>query len=278
MSLRPLEGALRIRLDEQDWVAASRGVPGLPDWAQPVSSTRTGAPVDLEAADVPVDADVRAAVGLRGSALLEVEVASVGGERATLGVLWSDGRVCSSLVRGVDVVPAAGPAGAVLRPGIEVSAFDIEDLLDEVRRLVPDAPVLIETTEAVVPEELTIALAKAMRTGDRTTVEVLCAELGLAEPPAVVAAAVRGVSGSLTLTARSVGRDGASVGSWLRCDAGWVELVRTPDAMVRHTPCSPEDIVRRLLSDLTGRLGVALQATAGATESSRRDGVEGRDS
>ncbi|AEE47358.1 hypothetical protein [Cellulomonas fimi] len=260
-ALHPLDGALRARLDEQDWAAARHDVEGLPAWAQVLPTTREGEPVDLAlAADAEVDAEVRAAVTLGASALVEVEVAAAGTERAVLAVAWTDGQACASLVRGVDVTPGAGAQGAVLRPGVEVSAFGVDALLDEVLRLLPDAPVLVEAAEAVVPEELTVALAQAIRTGDRSTVDALCAALGVPEPPPVVDAAVRGLSGTLTLSARSRGRDDVSVGTWLRCDAGWVELARTADGMIRHTPRSRDDIARVLLSDLTGRLSAALRA------------------
>lgn len=264
-ALHPLDGALRARLDEQDWAAARRDVEGLPAWAQVLPATREGEPVDLaRAADEVVDDEVRAAVTLGASALVEVEVAAAGSERAVLAVVWTDGQACASLVRGVDVTPGAGADGAVLRPGVEVSVFGVDGLLDEVLRLVPDAPVVVDAAPAVVPEELTVALAQAIRTGDRTTVDALNSALGVAETPPVVEAAVRGLSGNLTLTARSRGRDDVSVGTWLRCDAGWVELARTADGMIRHTPRSRDDIARVLLSDLTGRLSAALRATGDA--------------
>ncbi|QGQ18390.1 hypothetical protein GC089_02875 [Cellulomonas sp. JZ18] len=269
-ALQPLDGALRARLDEPDWRVVSDGVPDLPTWSRPLPTTRAGDAAEPVEEPGAVDPALRAAVGLRASALVEVEVAAAGGERAVLAVLWADAHAGAALARGVDVVPRGGPDAAVLRPGVEVSAFDVDRLLDEVLRLVPDAPVVVPAAEAVVPEELTIGLAQAIRTGDRSTVEALCAALGVPEPPAVVDAAVRSLSGNLTLTARSRGRDDVSAGTWLRCDAGWVELVRTGDGMVRHTPRTREGIARRLLSDLTGRMAAALR-TAGAGT----DGEEG---
>lgn len=274
-ALEPLEGALRARLDEPDWRVVSDGVADLPAWAQPLPADRAGERVEPAAEPEAVDPALRAAVGLRASALVEVEVAAAGGERAVLAVLWADARAGAALVRGVDVLPGGGPDAAVLRPGVEVSAFGVDRLLDEVLRLVPDAPVVVEATEAVVPEELTIALAQAIRTGDRSTVEALCAALGVPGPPAVVDAAVRGLSGNLTLTARSRGRDDVSAGTWLRCDAGWVELARTADGMIRHTPRTRDDIGRRLLSDLTGRMAAALRTAGAAQDGPGGGGTDG---
>ena len=49
---------------------------------------------------------------------------------------------------------------------------------------------------------------------------------------------------SSVLSSRSVGREGTSVLSLVRCAAGWVELARGRDGMVAHTPRTLEDIGR----------------------------------
>jgi hypothetical protein len=264
--LEPLEGALRARLDEHAWAAASAGVPGLPGWAGVLPVDRDGSPV-ASAAGVAAPADVdpvlRAAVEGAGAAVVTIEVASVAGRRALLAVLWSDPRAGSGLARGVDVVPGAGLAGTTPRPGVEVSAFGVERLVDEVLRHVPEAPTRVETAPATVPEELTIALARAIRTGDATVRDTLSAELGGDGPPAVVEAAVRTVDGSLVVSVGSRGREDVSTLSLLRCDAGWVELTRTADAQVVHAPRTREDIRAALLYDLTGRF-TAAPGVAGA--------------
>lgn len=285
--LEPLDGALRARLGEQEWAAASAGVTGLPGWAAVLPVDRDGSPVrpvdpdgsvepdpdatpvrgvpavDPDAPATPaegVDPVLRAAVEGAGAAVVTVEVAAAAGDRALLAVLWSDTRAGSGLARGVDVVPGAGLAGTTPRPGVEVSAFPVERLVDEVLRHVPDAPVRVEAAPATVPEELTIALAQALRTGDSTTVDTLSAEIGTDGPPAVVEAAVRTMDGSLVVSVGSRGRQDVSTLSLLRCDAGWVELTRTADAQVVHTPRSREDVRTALLYDLTGRFTDAAES------------------
>jgi hypothetical protein len=290
-SLEPLDGALRARLREQEWAEASAGVRGLPGWAAVLPVNRDGTPVTPPAAeavaepdpdatpvrgvpavdptvDAPgpapagVDPVLRAAVEGGGAAVVTVEVAAAAGERALLAVLWSDAQAGSSIARGVDVVPGAGLAGTTPRPGVEVSAFPVERLVDEILRHVPEAPVRVSTVPATVPEELTIALAQALRTGDTTTVDTLAAELGSDGPPAVVEAAVRTMDGNLVVSVGSRGRPDVSTMSLLRCDAGWVELTRTADAQIVHTPRTAEEIRAALVYDLTGRFTTAAEGAA----------------
>ncbi|WP_158374829.1 hypothetical protein [Cellulosimicrobium cellulans] len=258
-TLAPLDGGLRARLRERDWAVASAGVQGLPGWAGALPVDRDGSAVEPGGADGPdpVDPVLRAAAEGAGAALVTVEVAAAAGERALLAVLWSDAEAGSGLARGVDVVPGAGLAGTTPRPGVEVSAFPAERLVDEALRHVPAAPVRVAAAPASVPEELTIALAQAIRTGDTTTVDALCTELGTDGPPAVVEAAVRGTDGSLVVSVASRGRTDVSTLSMLRTDAGWVELTRTADGQVVHTPRSREDVRAALLYDLTGRFATA---------------------
>lgn len=294
-SLAPLDGGLRARLGEQEWAHASADVPGLPGWAGVLPVDRDGSPVTRSpgtgaaepdpdatparglpsvadgpsapaaaapaaAAPAAVDPVLRAAVEGGGAARVTIEVAAAAGERAVLAVLWSDAEAGSGIARGVDVVPGAGLAGTRPRPGVEVSAFPVEALVDEVLRHVPDAPVRVAAAPATVPEELTVALAQALRTGDATTVDALAAEIGGDGVPAVVDAAVRTTDGSLVVSVSSRGRQDVSALSLLHCDAGWVELARTRDARIVHTPRTREDLRTALLYDLTGRFSAAADA------------------
>ncbi|VTR76767.1 hypothetical protein [Cellulomonas hominis] len=265
-ALAPVDGALRARLGEREWALVSTGVDALPGWADVLPVDRDGSvvePPEDGAAD-HVDPVLRGAVQAGGAALVAIEVAAVAAERAVLAVLRADARAGSGLARGVDVVPAAGLAGTTPRPGVEVSVFPVGRLVDEVLRHVPPAPVRTRAAAATVPEELTVALARALRTGDRATVDALCAELGTEGPPAVVDSAVRSADGSLLVTVRSLGRTDVSMLSLLRCDAGWVELTRTLDERVAHTPRSRADIRTALLHDLAGRFTSAADAEAPA--------------
>ncbi|MEP7765599.1 hypothetical protein [Sanguibacter sp. 25GB23B1] len=258
------DGVLRRALTEPQWraVLATSGDLDTVAWAEP---DELADPDEVKSlADVPVDTALSEAVRMRGSAVLEVEVAAVSGDRGVLATVWTDGRVASSLVRGLDVTPVDGESSTNLRAGVEVSAFPLSRLLDEVLRLVPPAPVTVDAPAAVVPEELTIALARGLRTADRALVQAICRDLLIPGPPAVVEAAVATMDGSLVISSRSAGREGTSVLSLVRCAAGWVELARGRDGMVAHTPRTPEDIGRILLIDLSGRLDTVLRATGDA--------------
>lgn len=256
------DGALRARLDEDAWASVLHGQRDLPRWAAALPATRRGTPTG-DGDGRPVDEALFAAVALHEHALVEVEVAAATESHAVLASVWADALAGSALVRGLDVTPGAGPEGAMLRPGIEVSAFMAGRIVDEVMRLVPDAPAHVQVAAADVPEELTVAMGLALRTGDRTTVEALSAALGFDGPPPVLEQSIRTMSGNLTLTVRSVGRPDVSVATWLRCDAGWVELSRTADGIVRHVPRTRDDVAGTLVLDLSSRWTTALRV-AGA--------------
>lgn len=253
------DGVLRRRLAESEW-AAVLGVSGasLPEWAAPLVPPG-GA---LVAADAVPDDALREAVALEGA--VEVEVQAVAVRRGVLAVLRTDGVVGTAVVRGIDALPQGNATATRPRPGVEVSAFPVAALLDEVLRLVPDAPET-DVPDAVVPVELSVALGRALREGRTQVVEALTADLGLEEPPAVVDSLARTLDGQLTVTVRSHGTDRTSIGSWLRCDAGWVELTPVRGEMLRHRVRTREDIGRTLLSDLTGRVDRALAAAREAS-------------
>lgn len=263
LAFAPLDQGTRIRLTEEQWAVASAltDLAALPPWVGPAAGPPAGPAGAAEPEPVELDDALAEALTLRSTALLEIEVAATAGDRGVLGVLWTDGSVGSALVRGVDV-RREPPAASRPRPGIEVSAFPASRLLPEVQRLVPEATNSVGAVTADVPLELSVALGRALREGNGPVVRALTAELGLAEPPAVVDALARTMDGSLVITARSVGRHDVSAGSWLRCAAGWVELLRVPGDVVRHRPVTREDVDRTVLHDVAGRLGRALRAAS----------------
>ncbi len=262
LTLEPIDQGSRCRFTEDQWrvAVALADVGSLPGWAAPLDLPDLR---DDHAAPQPVElSDALAeAVALRAGAVLEVEVSAVAGTRGVLALVRTDGVIASALVRGVEVRVQAGVTSTRLRPGVEVSAFPVARLLGEVMRLVPEAPVTVPAAEAVVPVELTVALGRALREGNGRVAQAILADLGLAEPPAVLDALVRTADGSLMLTTRSGGRADVSVGSWLRCAAGWVELAPAPEGTVRHTPRTRDEIARTLLFDVTGRFDAALRAS-----------------
>lgn len=261
LGLAPVDGGLRAHLTEAQWVsvvAAGLGADeaaALPDWARP--SAVAAEPVELDEA-------LAAAVRLRRTALVEIEVAAAVGARAVMAHLWTDGRVGASLVRGFDVRAQGDARATRLRPGVEVSAFGPGTLLDEVLRLVPPAaePDRSEVAEVTLPVELTVGFATALRRGDSRTVAAICADLGVERPPAVVESVVLTLDGNLVVSVRSRALTRVSALSWLHCDVGWVELLPTADEQVRHVPRRRADLERLLLSDLTGRLDTALRDAA----------------
>ncbi|WP_250445989.1 hypothetical protein, partial [Actinotalea sp. C106] len=200
---------------------------------------------------------LQAAVALGGA--VEVELHGVAGDRGVLAVLRTDGVLGTAVVRGIDVLPQGAVTATRPRPGIEVSVFPVAAMLDEVLRLVP-AAAETDVADADVPVELSVALGRALREGRTQVVEALTADLGLEEPPAVVGSLARTLDGQLALTVRSHGSARTSLGTWLRCDAGWVEILPMPGDVLRHRVRTREDIGRTLLTELTGRVDRALTA------------------
>ncbi len=150
--------------------------------------------------------------------------------------------------------------------GVELDVTTVDRLADEVLRLLPPAPERGALSEVEVPEEYTVALGRALRGGDADTVDAVCRDLGWPAPPPVLLALVHDLRGSAVVSVRSAA-SGTAVAEWLLTGRGWVELVRTSGATVRHVPRGTEDIRRTVVE--------ALAAAAGATLSSTGPGVSG---
>lgn len=271
----PVDGGLRHRFTESEWAAVVRAdalaehAPRLlPPWARPLDgldgtqdhpdgSTSHGSGPDAPGPGDTPGEDLLEALMLGETAVVVVEVAAAARGRGVLGAFWSDGHVGSALVRGADT----SDDGTVrLRPGVEVSVFEVGDLVDEVMRLVPAAPDVVDASPAVVPVELGVALATALRAGDRAVVDAVLAELGLGEVPPVIEAA-SSPDGSCVVTVR--GAAGASAGSWLRTSLGWVGLSPAPEESLRHTPVTRAGLTAVVVEHVAARLGGSLEAWAG---------------
>ena len=190
-----MDRGLRRRFTEPEWAGALAicGDPDVPEWAAALVAMP-------EEVGLEPDAALREVIRLRDTALVEVEVTAVAKDRGVLAALWTDGRVGSGIVRGVDVAPPRVGPGSRMRPGIELSAFPVGSLVDEVMRLVPPAPNLIGATRAILPEELTITLSQALRRADARVIDAVCRDLGIDRPPVVLDSVVHTMDGQLTLT------------------------------------------------------------------------------
>lgn len=251
-------GALRSHLEESDWgaVVLAAQHPPLPEWAAPQEEPAAAA---LDVADA-----LREALGLRRRAVVVVEVASHDGGLGVLAELVTDLGGVLGLVRRLAVAAGGGPSGARALHGVEVGVTTCEHLADEVVRLLPPVPGSVDLAEVEMPEEYTVAFARALRTGDARTVDVVCSDLGWGVPPPVMLAVVQGLRGSAVVTIRTA-RTAPVAAQWLLTGSGWVELVRTPQATVRHIPRRVEEIRASLVSALAAAFGAAL-VTSGEEE------------
>ncbi len=244
---------MRHHLDEQEWSMLTAGVvlpPHLP-WIAPL------VPPDHGDAAIEPDAALLEAVQQHTHAVVEAQVATSFDGQALVGALWTDGVVGVALVRRMQAGGGSGTVAVV--PGIELSMFAVGDFAAELMRLVPElaqsAPSPASPPSLTVPEDLAFVLGRAIRSHDEPMTDAVCAELGMSQPPSLIDALVRTMRGNATVSMRSVGRDDVTCGSWLLCDAGWVELRRSADGAVRHTQLRRPDIADAVVFDVTARLG-----------------------
>lgn len=279
LALAPDSGALRAHLSEAEWqtVVASARSGGatvtLPPWAEPHLSGvgEPGATESTSANSEPtvpdrVDPALAEAVRMDGTAV-EIDVASSSGEVGLIGVVRTDLTSGSAIVRRIKTAPGGGPQSSTLLEGAEVSGFTIDQLLDEVMRLIPPVEAVVTVEPAAIPMEVSAALGAAMRRGEREMVERVCAQLGLGEPPAILSSLVFGLTGSLSVSIRSAGVESISLGSWMLADCGWVEIRLDKDDIAHHEPRSRDDIRTRLLTDIATRIDQTLRASARAARS-----------
>ncbi|WP_392543550.1 hypothetical protein [Oryzobacter telluris] len=271
-ALLPDRGALRTRLDESAWAAAwsAADEPPVPDWARP----RTGDAAAWSDATAAPDGDLVDALATRHRAVLTVDVATVGGRVGVLGELSTDLTTVLGVVRRLHVPEGGSPSAASGLPGVEVDLTTPEHLVEEVLRLLPPAPDPSGPdglAEVELVEEHTVAFGRALRTGDRQTVDAVCSDNGWSTPPEVLLALVLELRGSAVVTIRRHGA-GPLIGQWMLTRRGYVELVRTPRATVRHVPRSGEDIARTLLTALTGAVSAVLADAAVGAGPTTEDG------
>ncbi|MGI9156142.1 MAG: hypothetical protein ACR2FG_05830 [Marmoricola sp.] len=270
LDLAPLEGAFRTRLDEAEWTAV---------WTDSISTgTRSQvAPLplepDVEVPDAEVPAATREAVTVAtgSTAVVTLELASITPSRGILADLGTDGKVAAGVVRALVVPDPAGAVSAddvVLAPGVELSAFALDQLVDEVLRLFPpDGPMSGTQPEEPIrmPAEWAMVLARAVRERDEPMLHRIAAECGWDDVPDLLVSLAEEVRANATVTMRVTGSERVGLRRWLQCHLGWVSL-GLGDGFVTHRLCSREQIRADLVYDLTGALDAVL---AGASSDGR---------
>jgi hypothetical protein len=239
--------AARATLEEPEWLAVwqAAGAPSFPEWAAP----RT---VDAPGSEwiEPVSADLAAALKIRSGAALTIEVATALGGVAALGEVCTDLGAVLTVVRRLTADPLVGPSSTKMLLGVEVSATVTDHLVDEVMRLFPPVEITTSMAEVSIPAELSVAFGRALTQGDQAMIDAICADQGWVGPPEVILALNQELKGNAIVTIQPA--DGAPViGQWLLTGKGWVELSYTDQEIVRHRPCSPDDIRQLLVQTLT---------------------------
>ncbi|MGL5864416.1 MAG: hypothetical protein ACRCYX_00910 [Dermatophilaceae bacterium] len=232
---------------ELDGVGAAGGGDGEAEGDREASGD--GAATDGSASSA--DGVLIEALASRHQSVLAVEVASTAGGVGLLGEVATDLATVVAVARRVHVPDGASATGATGVLGVEVGVTTVAHLLGEVLRLLPPAPDPADLEEVELPEEHTVALGRALRLGDTATVSAICAGNGVAAAPEVLRALALDLRGSVVVTVARRG-GGLVLGQWMLTGRGYVEVVRTSSATIRHVPCSRADIGRSVLTAVTG--------------------------
>lgn len=219
-ALSPLDGALRVRLDEDAWS-------GLAGDTAPRSVLRPLDGAGARPAARSYDAGLREAATLAlGPAAIHLDLAVGRGDRGLLAALGTDGWSAAGAVRTV-ATPDGGAARPV--PGVEVSGFPAGRLVEEVLRLLPPDGVVVplapeEPTEVSLPRGLAIPLTRALQVGDTRLAATIARTAGLDAVPDLLEAAAERVRASATATIAVAGSSDVQVHTWLQCRLGWLDV------------------------------------------------------
>jgi len=254
LALAPLDGALRVRLDEDGWAACATGfdVPGPLRPAQPP-------------ADRAIEPALRQAVtvALTGPALVQLKTAARG--RGLVASIGCNGQSAAGAAR---VVLPAGVAGddPTAVPGVEVSAFPPDRIVAELLRLVPpdragSKPQPVRTEPVVLPHTVALMLSRALRDDDQPLVRELVAASGWVDVPEVIARLADGVTANATAVFRGHAAGPPRTRQWLQCALGWVELT-VAGGEVTHRLVDRAGVAATLVEELTIALERSLAVTS----------------
>lgn len=236
------QGLLRVRLDEAQWRSAYDAA------GAPAGLGGLGPQVTRGADEVPDPATVAAVRDLFGAPVRVEVVTSHRGTGVVGGFAVRPGAVVSltRVVGGVD-----DRMGAV--PGVELSVFTADVLVEELLRLLPEARDAWRSTEPLVlPAEDALTLVRAVKQGDerllRTTLEVL----GLPEVPPLIPHLVQPLGDASVVLTRTEG--GTRHLRLLLTERGWLRLSLAPDTGLTHTPTTTREVAVALTTSLATAL------------------------
>lgn len=154
--------------------------------------------------------------------------------------------------------------------GTALQVSTLGTLLDDVLAHLPlpsGQPTLHPSETVDIPQEYSVALAHALKTGDTTTSEAIREDVGWTHIPPLVSTLAHDVVGSVQLALRSSAGGAWTVGSLLLIPTGWVELQPVDHDLIRHIPLTVDDVRARLVSSLAAAMDEVLAApTSGPPE------------
>jgi hypothetical protein len=262
IGLAALDGGLRVRLDEPDWVGLLRaaGVAGTPSPLAPIDDVRpSGSTYD--------GALVEAAALTIGPAALRLELVTTSGDRGVLGAVGSDGRTAGAAIR-VVALPDAASLEAAPVPGVELSVFPAERLVQEVLRTFPPDGMAMplaagEPDEVALPQNLAVTLSRALQQGDDKLARTIARQCGWDDVPDLMQAVGEDVRASAAVTISVAGSATVQLQRWLQCRLGWVEIgLHDGEAVSRLR--TREQIQQTLVTALTGAFDFLLDDRRGA--------------
>jgi len=266
----------RAVVPEAAWRA---GVPAdvadhLPATARPLPADPAASPPATTAGgDAPTPDSLAAAARLLAGAPIRLHGMAARGEAGIVFALASNLSAAASVVRRAR--SSGDPEATIaLAPDPEVGLVPAEQLVSQVLRLLPApdearADALPDATPVTCAPEVATALVRALREDDQPVVRELCAQLGVDEPPALLASLTQ-LRGEFTLVLSAPGSPSRLLRLLLGTD-GWVETSATV-AGVHHRRIGLEDL-RGLLVD---EVAAAAERLARSDDAGGRGGTANR--
>lgn len=235
---------LRVRLSEAQWRTAYDAA------GAPAGLGALGPQVVQGEGPVPDETTLAAVRDLAGAPVRVQVASSHGGGSGLVGGFAVRPEAVVSLTRVVG--GAGGRMGAV--PGVELSAYTPDVLVEELLRLLPEASDRWRSREPLVlPPEDARTLVRAVRTGDRALLAATLELLGLEEVPPLVEQLLEPRGDATVVMTRDDG--GTRYLRLLLTDRGWLRLALEPGRGLVHAPWS----VAEVAETLTTTLAVALR-------------------
>ncbi|MBW3086977.1 hypothetical protein KEM60_03207 [Austwickia sp. TVS 96-490-7B] len=248
--LEPRDGALRVVVPQSDWQRIAAIIPDLPDFLGELPPGELAPEADTAIID-DLDQALQAALSITQDHHVQVDVQAAVGPHGVALRLWISQFAAVEVRRSVTIIDGQPH----IKPGVEISAVELEHVIDEILRYLIDRPLTDEAIAFSLPEETLLPLTHALTDGRVDDVRLLLDNDGLAEVPPLLRALVAAVEGDALIETHSAA--GHRILRLLLTRAGWVETHTTSDAHIVSTPYDRAAMGHLLTVDLSEHLSRA---------------------